>query len=285
MDMFISGLNQGLLLAFVAYGIMISFRLLNFSDLSGEGAYSLGGAVAATLLLTTDFTLASIGFAACLGGILSMLTGVIYFRFRIPPLLGGILISTMAYSIGYKIVGCPNVGLHGASTLLEVLGPYDSILTLSVLLGSLILPFYIFLQTETGLKFRAIGLNPVYGKNAGLSIVSYTLAGLFFSGALTGLGGALMVHSQKYMDIGMGGGIVIHGLAALMMGEALVGQASLQSKFWAPLMGALGYQQILGLAFSLGLPPTDLKLFTGATVLGIVAYQSHRKGLNISYFS
>ncbi|MBP9694013.1 MAG: ABC transporter permease, partial [Alphaproteobacteria bacterium] len=118
---------------------------------------------------------------------------------------------------------------------------------------------------------------PDFAKSQGISIQKYTLLGLMIAGCYSGFGGALMVQYQSYMDISMGIGIVIHALAALMIGEAITGNATLHRQLLAPFLGAIVYQQIQGLALSMGLAPSDLKFFTGAVVLMVIGLRCRRR--------
>jgi putative ABC transport system permease protein len=144
-------------------------------------------------------------------------------------------------------------------------------LIIAAILACCIIPFAIFLRTDFGLRFRAVGLNPNFAKHQRISIWKYTVFGLFTAGAAFGLAGSLIVQLQNYSDVGMGVGILIHGLAALMIGEAIIGNTTLNLQLAAPLIGALIYQQIQGVALFLGLAPSDLKFFTGIIVLSVIA--------------
>jgi putative tryptophan/tyrosine transport system permease protein len=134
------------------------------------------------------------------------------------------------------------------------------------------------LKTDFGLRFRTVGVNPNFSLNRLINVNYYTSLGLFVSGALFGFSGGLIVHMQKYMDVGMGIGLVIHGLASLMIGESIVGTNTITKQLIAPIIGALLYQQIQGIILSCGLAPSDLKFFTGGIVLLVLSLQ--RRGLN-----
>ena len=156
---------------------------------------------------------------------------------------------------------------------------FHNIIIMIVILMVIVLPLAYFLKTEIGLKMRAVGLNPQFSKQQGISVAKYTILGLFLGGCFTGLSGGLIVMLQQYSDVGMGVGIVIHALAALMLGEVIIGNNTLNKQILAPLIGALVYQQIQGLALSAGLAPTDLKCFTGFLVLLVIAMK-YRRGAN-----
>lgn len=263
-----SGLLYGLVLSLVALGVMIPFRLLNFPDLTAEGAYPLGGALSAVLLLHAVPPILAITLATLGGGLLGVGTAYLHLRFRLNTLLSGIILSTMIYSVNLRLMGKPNVPLFDIAHLFS--GDLLALLALNVALFAL---GFLLLNTHKGLRFRAVGLNPHCAEKLGVSLSRYILCGLFIGNALSSLAGSLIVQIQHYADIGMGFGIVIHALAALMIGESLVGTQTVLKQVLAPLVGALIYQQIQGLALSLGLAPTDLKFITGAIVLLAISYK------------
>jgi putative ABC transport system permease protein len=274
-DLFFTGVLQGLVLSMVAYGIMLPFRLLNFPDLTSEGAYPLGGAVYASCVLIGIPPVLATLVGAFSAGLMGIGTSLIHLRLRVNTLLAGIILSTMIYSINLQIMQKPNLSLFNFSSFFSTEYAFWNIAILVVIVIICIIPLGLFLYTDLGLKLRAVGLNPDFAKKQGISITRYTILGLFLAGCLSGLGGCLMVALQRYMDIGMGVGIVIHGLAALMLGEAVIGNKTIARQLLAPLIGSLIYQQIQGVALTCGLRPSDLKFFTGALVLIIIACQKH----------
>ena len=262
-----TGLLQGLILALIALGIMIPFRLLKFQDLSVEAAYPLGGAVCACILQAGLAQMIAIFAGIIAGGMVSLATSQVAFKLKLNTLLAGIIVSTMVYSLNLRLMQKPNIALFGAD-----LGSINIGLALLILIILLFLSFfYLFLHTDFGLRFRAVGQNPKLSNNYGIHQNRYTSLGLFLAGGLFGLAGSLMVQIQQFMDVGMGVGIVIHGLASLMLGEALLGNSNLGLQLMSPVIGSLMYQQIQGFALSLGLAPSDLKFFTGFIVLLILS--------------
>lgn len=270
-ELFEAGILQGLIIALVAFGVMIPLRILNFADLTSEGSYPLGGAVCACLILAGhDSTLAML-FAVIVAGTIGVCTAAIHLRFGVNTLLAGIILSTMLYSINIKLLGKPNLPLFGQELIFSTESTILRIMTLIVIIAALMIPFALFMKTEVGLKMRAVGLNPEFSKRQGISVNFYTMFALFLGNALNGLAGSLIVQMQQYVDIGMGVGILIHGLAALLLGESIVGNKTMNRQLLAPLIGAVFYQQIQGVALSIGLAPSDLKLLTGAIVLAVIA--------------
>ncbi|MDR3151791.1 MAG: hypothetical protein LBT67_02975 [Holosporaceae bacterium] len=274
-DLVMNGLQQGLILAIIAYGIMIPFRFLDFADLTADGAYPLGGAICAVLMSNGVHSAAAISCSMICAGVMGICTALIHLRFRVNSMLAGIILSTMAYSVNLRIMGKPNIALFDCGGLFDA-NIVGNMAIIIALLGLCIAPFAVFLRTDFGLRFRAVGLNQNFAKQRGISIEKYTIFGLFVAGAVFGLAGSLIVQLQNYMDVGIGVGILIHGLASLMIGEAIIGNATLNRQLVAPLIGALGYQQVQGIALSFGLAPSDLKFFTGSIVLLVIALKKNK---------
>lgn len=277
-DLIVNGLQQGMILAIVAYGIMIPFRFLNFPDLTAEGAYPLGGAICAVCLSSGHPIFISILLGAASAGIAGICTGLIHLKLRIDSMLSGIILSTMIYSINLRIMGKPNISLFD-SNLLFGADITDNIITIALIILIFIIPFVLFLYTDIGLRFMAVGENAALMKSYKVNVNKYLLFGLFLSCSLIGLAGGIIVQLQSYMDISMGIGIIIHGLTSLMIGEAIIGNQTLERQLLAPLIGAVIYQQAQGIALSMGLAPSDLKLFTGVVVLCVIATKCKRKNI------
>jgi len=275
-DLMLMGLLQSLILTLVTYGVMIPFRLLNFPDLTSEGSYPLGGAICASLLIVNVNPILAILIASLISGTIGVVTALIHLRFKINTLLSGIILSTMIYSINLRIMGKPNLALFNKELLFTNQNITNQILLISTIILVTIIPFAIFLYTEKGLRFRAVGLNPNFAKKQNISITAYTILGLFIANCYNGLAGSLIVQLQSYMDIGIGVGIVIHALTAMMIGETLIGNETLNRQLLAPLIGSLIYQQIQGIAISLGLSPSDLKFLTGFILLSVIFLKNHK---------
>lgn len=277
-DIISVGLLQGLLLSIVTIGVMIPFRLLNFPDLTAEGSYPLGGALTASLILMKMDPFSATFFGCVAGGVLGLCTAFVHIRFKINTLLAGIILSIMVYSVNLRIMGKPNLALFEEFTLFSTLSDtlFLKIFLLLILNSILLFLMYKFLMTDKGLRFRAVGLNKEFSERNGINTSSYVFLGLFFGNALCALAGSLMVQNQNYADIGMGIGIVIHALAALLIGESIVGTQTLTRQIVAPLIGALIYQQIQGVVLSLGLSPSDLKFVTGGIVLMIMGISRNK---------
>ncbi|MDQ5891122.1 MAG: putative tryptophan/tyrosine transport system permease protein [Candidatus Dependentiae bacterium] len=276
-ELLTTGLAQGLILSCVAYAIMIPFRLLNLQDITAEGAYPLGGAICAKVLLLGCGPGVAMLCAMAGGGVMGMFTSLVHLKLNMQTLLAGIILSTMAYSVNLRIMGCPNLALFTVPSFFTGQTVAVMIVRLLLIVLCIVVPLALYLKTEHGLRFRAVGLNLDFARRQSIRPSLYVMLGMGVAGSLSGLAGSLMVQMQNYMDIGIGVGIVIHGLAALMLGEALVRGEGLVPKLSAPLVGALVYQQIQGLAFAAGLASSDSKFFTGLLVLGVIALQRRRR--------
>ena len=268
-----SGLLQGLILSLLVTGIMIPFRLLNFPDLTSEGSYPLGGALCAALIVAGLHPGLALFIACTCAGILGTGTAFIHIKYKVNTLLAGIILSTMVYSVNLRAMGKPNIALFELPNLFNDLSNGVTSQIITLLLINLIIMgiLYLFLNTQKGLRFRAVGLNPSFAEKQGVNLNKNIVAGLFAGNALGGLAGALLVQIQGYADIGIGIGIVIHALAAMMIGEKIIGTATTLKLIIAPFVGSILYQQVQGIALAFSLAPSDLKLLTGAIILVIIA--------------
>lgn len=277
-------LVQGLLYGYIALAVMIPFRLLAFPDLTSEGAFPLGGCVCAALLLAGANPLfATLGAVA--GGMLAGLsTAFIHLRFRINTLLAGILVMTILYSVNLRVLGKSNAALLGMDSLLSWISPAVvtsvplQIAVFAALALGVLGALYWFLGTEVGLSLRAVGANAALAPALGINPWSYILGGLALASGLSALAGAIAVQLQGFADVHMGFGVLITGLASVIIGETLIGRQSVARQLAAPVAGSLVYYQLVSLGLALGLKPADLKLATGLFVLATLALPALRRG-------
>lgn len=270
-------LAQSLMLSFVVLGIMIPFRVLNFPDLTSEGAYPLGGCVCAVSLLAGVPPVAALLLAMLAGFLAGCTTAFIHLRFRIHTLLAGILMMTMLYSINLRIMGRSNLPVFNEATIFDLVpgGIASATVTKIIVAGVLaalvfaILRFYFL--TERGTATRAVGANPDMAEAQGINVWWATIGGIGIAGSFSSLSGAIMIQSQGFADVGMGIGILINGLAALMIGEAVIGKKTVVRQLLAPFVGAIIYYQLISVCLAAGMPPGDLKLATGIFVLLMLA--------------
>lgn len=276
-------LAQSLILAFVVLGIMIPFRTLNFPDLTSEGAFPLGGCVCGVLLAAGASPLTAIAIALAAGFLAGCCTAFIHLRFRIHTLLAGILMMTMLYSINLRIMGRSNLSVFGSPTVFDW-APFTqpgfpaSKIVVAGLIGFVVFVLLNrFFKTEKGTAIRAVGANPDMAEAQGINVWVATIGGVGLASAFSALSGALMVQSQGFADVNMGLGILINGLAALMIGEAIIGKQTVLRQLAAPFVGAVVYYQLVSFCLAAGMPPPDLKLATGLFVLAMLALPNLRR--------
>ena len=272
---FMGSMEIGLIFALVALGVLISFRILNFPDLSVDGTFPLGGAVAAILISKGSNPFLATAAATAAGALAGLATGLLNVRLKIMDLLAGILMMTALYSINLRIMGRPNVPLIAEPTVFTRLMPGVApdyiervfILVAVVLASKLLLDAY--LATQRGLAMRATGVNPRMASAQGINTDQAKLTGLAISNALVSLGGALFAQTQGGSDISMGIGTIVIGLAAVIIGENVL---PARRMFWTTLavvVGALLYRFFIALALNsdwIGLQSQDLNLIASTLV-------------------
>lgn len=277
-------LVQGILYAFVALGVMIPFRLLAFPDLTSEGSFPLGGCMCATLLVAGVNPFAATLFAVGAGMLAGLTTAFVHLRFRINTLLAGILVMTILYSVNLRVLGKANVALMDIDSVLHWISPAVvtdvklQIAVLGTIALCLLAALLWLLTTQVGLSMRAVGANAALAPALAINPWTYILAGLALANGLSAFAGALAVQLQGFADVHMGFGVLINGLAAVIIGETLIGRGTVLRQLVAPLLGSLVYYQLVSLGLSLGLKPADLKLATGLFVLVTLALPALRRG-------
>lgn len=281
------GLQQGLAYALVALGIAITFRVLAFPDLTVDGSFPLGGAVAARLIFEgMDPTLATLA-ALVAGFIAGSLTGILNTRLKINSLLAGILMMTILYSVNLRIMGRANIQLLYKSTVFTFMENMDVVRFVPVILFFFLITAVVkilvdlFLHTEYGMALRATGDNEDMIRSLGVNTDNATVFGLGLSNGLVALSGALVAQDQGFADVGMGIGMIVAGLASIIIGEALIRPKTVFRLTLAAVFGSVLYRFIISLGLRLGLAPTDLKMATGFMVilaLGVPAFKKTREG-------
>jgi len=275
--------SQSLIYALLVSGLMVPLRLAGFPDLTCEGSFPLGGCLCAALLLAGWHPLAATLAAVMAGMLAGVTTALVNLRFGLSPLLAGIVVFTGLYSINLRILGQSNVALFDAINLYDLVHPglTQSVGMQIVFFGVVVLCVLAalrwFLSTESGTALRVIGVNAELAPSLGISVWRYTIVTLALANGLTSLGGALIIQLQGYADIGMGLGILINGLASLVIGESITGRSTVTRQLLAPVVGSAVYYQLISLGLSSGLQPGDLKLVTAVFVLitlGLPAFRT-----------
>ena len=290
---FDTALQQGLIYAIAVFGVVITFRLMNFPDLTVDGSFTLGAAVLATLLVGGYSAGTSITCSVMAGFLAGVTTALLARRLGISKILAGILVMLILYSVNLRIMGRANISLLRTDTLFTPFEDLNHIVFLLFILcftTIILLCLLYFSITKLGLFLRATGDNEFMVSSQGVNTDWVFVLGVGLANALIALSGALVAQSQGFADIGMGIGMIITVLAALIIGESFI--AILQSVsgklfkrkiaqkqdeihwpwevfngYFAALLGAFLYFLIIAVCLQLGLAPTDLKLATGLLVI------------------
>lgn len=289
MTLLIGAVTMGLILALLALGVYLSYRIFNIPDLTAEGAITLGASVAAVLMVNHYNPVLATILAALAGGAAGTITGLLATKCRINALLSGILVMTALYSVNLRIMGRSNVPLLETKTLstyaenlgarffggaanLNIAGWPVSVRDVSILVAILLLTavicvlLYFFFLTDLGTAMRATGDNPHMICALGVSVDGATIFGLAMSNGLNGLCGALIAQYQGFADVQMGVGMVVLGIASVIIGEALVGANSVGLLITGTVMGSVLFRLLVAIALRWGLNPNDLKLITAVFV-------------------
>lgn len=269
---FLGTMEQGLLWALMVLGVYITFRVLNYADLTVDGSFALGGAVAARLILGEIDPWAATLVAFLAGGMAGLITGILHTQFKIAPLLSGILSMIALYSVNLRIMGKANISLLRLDTVITGvtrLGVEEKWAALVIGIGAAVLAvilLWLFLNTEIGFALRATGDNGQMIRSLGVNTNAMKILGLSMSNALVALSGALVAQYQSFADIGMGIGTIVIGLASVIIGEVIFGANSIMRTLAAVVLGSLVYRIVIAFVLQLGLEPTDLRLFTALIV-------------------
>jgi len=267
-------LEIGLIFGLVALGVFITFRVLNFPDLTVDGSFPLGAAVAATLIGSGTDPFLATAAAIAAGAAAGFLTGWLHVRLKIMDLLAGILVMIALYSINLRIMGKPNVPLITEPTIFSVLPGWlpdyiERPLAMLALVAVAKLLLDWFFSSEIGLALRATGANARMARAQGVATGTATLVGMALSNALVALAGAVFAQSQGGADISMGIGTIVIGLAAVIVGESVLPARRLVWTTLAVVLGAVLYRLFVALALNsefIGLKAQDLNLVTAVLV-------------------
>ncbi|NLC77465.1 MAG: ABC transporter permease [Clostridia bacterium] len=269
----LGAVELGLIFGVMALGVYLTFRILDFPDLTVDGSLTIGAATAAVLIIQGYSPWLGLALAFLAGGVAGMITGVLHTHFRIIPILAGILTMTGLYSVNLRIMGRANLPLLGTDTVVDSLrslgipAQYGWVVFGLLLAGAVIIFLYWLFQTELGLALRATGDNEVMIKSLGVNVNGMKILGLSLGNALVALAGGAVAQLQGFADISMGIGMIIAGLAAVIIGEMLIGTRTLLRALIAVLCGSLVYRIIIAVVLRLGLQTTDLKLVTAVLVV------------------
>lgn len=265
----ISVVTQSLILAIMAIGVYITFKILDFPDMTADGSYTMGAAISAAALVRGLNPIVGVLLAVVGGALAGMVTGLLHIKVKISNLLSGILTMGMLYSINLRIMGKSNIPLFTYPNLFKGDLPPVVIALIFVLIAKILLD--LFLKTGLGYTLKGVGDNEQMIKSLGINVGNIKILGLMISNALISLSGALMAQFQGFADVTMGIGTLVLGIASIIIGLTLFKKVRAVKATTAILIGAFIYQFTIYFALNLGMLSTDLKLISSLVIVAFLA--------------
>ena len=307
MSLVISAFTMGLILSLLSLGMLISFRMVRFTDITVDGSLTLGAAITAVLIVHGVSPWLATIIAIAAGAIAGMLTGILHTRFKIQMILAGILMMTALYSVNLRIMGRSNIPMlntpsftsgseafikkiAGGVSNINIFGWQVTVHDLTVFIISLLvcivvgIVLYRFLLTHKGTALRAAGNNPQMVRAQGINNNRMVVSGLALSNGLVALSGSLLAQYQGFADVQMGIGMMVWGLASVIIGEALVGRRSIGLAITGTILGTILFRLLIAIALRWGLNPNDLKLITAIFVFVALVAPTWFKSLGKTVF-
>lgn len=279
-------LEQGLIYSLVALGLFLSFRILNIADLTVDGGFTLGCATSAVATLAGHPFL-GLCLALVSGAAAGLVTALLQTKLKVQPILAGIITMTALYSINLMIMGNrANLPLLKCETIYTLAAPYlptgyNKLIVISVIIALVISLLYIFLQSSTGLAIRATGDNPDLVRSSSINPSLTISIGLCVANAMVALSGAMLAQYQLFSEITTGTGMVVIGLASLIMGEAIIGRGGIGRCLFGTLVGSIIYRLIIAIAITSTLPASNLKLISAVIVAISISWPAVKEKLEL----
>lgn len=264
-------LELGLIYAIMSLGIFISFRILNIPDLTIDGTFTLGTSVSAIFAVNGHPVLGVI-FALIAGGLAGCVTGFLQTKMKIQPILAGILTMTALWSVNLRVMGQkPNLSLFDKESIFSGLSrlmgdQFADLVMIALILAVSIVAIFFFLKTQLGMSLRATGDNEDMVRASSINSDAMKIMGLAIANAFVSLAGAILAQYQSFSDVSGGIGMMVVGLASIIVGEAIFGRKSIIRSLLAVVIGAVVYRFVLTIALRIGLEAGDLKLFSAILV-------------------
>lgn len=267
----LTSIEQGLIFSVLAIGVTITFKILDFADMSVEGTFPFGAFLFAKFITTgfTPFTSTLLSFV--LGSLAGLLTYTLNIKLKIKALLSGILTATILYTINLRLNGKSNIGLFSYDSIYD---GFEPVIVLILIVLTVKILMDIFLKTEVGYLLIATGDNETLVKSLGENSNKYKLIGLMLSNGLVSLSGALMSQYQGFAEITMGTGIIVVAIASIIVGDTVLRNRRFLKSTTRAIIGALIYKFIGAVAIDLGLAPIDLKAINAIIVIIFLSYNT-----------
>lgn len=276
-----TAIEQGLVFSVLAIGVFITYKILDFADLSVEGTFPFGAFIFARFITLGINPLLSTLFAFSFGTLAGLITYTLNIKLKIKALLSGILTMTLLYSINLRINGKSNVGLFNYSSIFDNV---EVIIVLVIIVAMVKILMDLFLKTEVGYLLIATGDNETLVKSLGENCDKYKLIGLMLSNGLVALSGALMAQFQGFADINMGTSIIVVALASIIIGDTVFKNSRKLRGTTRAIIGAVTYKFIGAVAIDLGLEPSDLKAISALIVIAFLSYNTFSPNISLKSF-
>ncbi|NYB76165.1 ABC transporter permease [Sedimentibacter hydroxybenzoicus DSM 7310] len=270
-SLIMTSMEQGLIFAVLAIGVTITYKILDFADLSVEGTFPMGAFIFARFITSGSSPVTSTILAFVFGTLAGLLTYTLNIKLKIKALLSGILTMTILYSVNLRLNGKSNIGLFSYDSIYQGL---PTIAVLVLIIAAIKIIMDLFLKTEIGYLLIATGDNETLVKSLGENANKYKLIGLMLSNGLVSLSGALMAQYQGFAEITMGTGIIVIAIASIIIGDTIIKNNKKLKNTTRAIAGALIYKFIGNLAIDLGLTPTDLKAINAIIVICFLSYNT-----------
>lgn len=283
MSLVLNVLEQGFLFSLVSIGVYITYKILDFPDMSVDGSFPLGAAVCAALLSGGMNPILSVFIALAAGAVAGFFTGILHVKLKIDSLLSGILVMISLYSMNLRIMGKSNIPLFTFKNIFKekelMIGDLNFAPIIIILIFVIVakLSIDLFLKTKRGFLLIATGDNEQVVTSLGINSDNVKILALMISNALVALAGALTAQYQGFSDVGMGTGTVVMGLASVIIGVSVLKKVSFIKITTLAIFGAIVYKSVVAIALQVGLSPNDLKLVTALIV--IIALTINNKGM------
>ena len=261
-------LVQSLILSIMVLGVYISYKILDFPDMSADGSFTLGAAIIAIMLKKGVSPIIGMLFALLAGLIAGLLTGVLHVKLKISNLLSGILVMGILYSLNLRIMGKANIPIFSKVNIFYDFNPLVITFVFVVIVKVLI---DIFLKTGLGYTLKGVGDNPQMIKSLGIEVERIKILGLMLSNGLIALSGSIMAQYQGFSDVSMGMGTLVLGIASIIIGTSIIKKKTLIKESTLVIMGTLIYQITIYFAMNIGLTPVDLKMITSLVLIIFLA--------------
>lgn len=266
--MLLGTLEQSFIFAIMVLGVYLSYKILDFPDMTVDGSFPLGGAVASAILIKGGNPILALVVATLCGAIAGLITGMIHVKLKVTNLLAGIIVMTGLYSVNLRIMGKSNIPLFSVKHLFN--GNIIPIVTLVILLILAKITIDYLLKTKFGFALKALGDNETLIISLGIDEKKLKIYGLMIANSFVALSGAILAQYQGFADVGMGTGTIITGLASIIIGEAIFKKRSFISMSMTVILGTIIYRTIIAMSLKLGMNASDLKLITSILVVGII---------------